>query len=35
VTGVPYIAIYNKEKILTSVLSGKVGTNLIKDIAFQ
>lgn len=33
--GVPYIAIYDKEKKLKKALIGKVKTNLIKEIAFE
>ena len=32
--GIPYMAIYNKEKKLKQVLMGNVGTDLIRDIAF-
>jgi thiol-disulfide isomerase/thioredoxin len=35
VTGVPYMAIYSKDKQLKQVLIGKVGTDLIKDIVFE
>jgi thiol-disulfide isomerase/thioredoxin len=35
VSGVPYLAIYDINKKLKKVLIGKVGINLIKDIAFE
>lgn len=33
--GVPYMAIYNKEKILKHALMGKVSTSVIKSLAFE
>jgi thiol-disulfide isomerase/thioredoxin len=35
VTGIPYLAIYSKDKILKQVLVGKFSTTLIKDITVE